>query len=105
MADLAALILIGATAPAITLFCLIYGFTSPWYKTLIGRALFVSSTGLALLVDISLLYKWLGDNYFLRDLVRLSVYGFICAGAWLKLAAVVSEKWRARHGKRDRFDN
>ncbi len=33
-----------------------------------------SSLGLAFLIDISLAYKAFGDNYALRDVVRLSVY-------------------------------
>lgn len=105
-ADIIAVGILLATAPAITLFSIIYGLTSPWYRTLIGRALFVSSSGLAMLVDISLVYQWLGDNYALRDVVRISVFSYICLGAWLKLTAVVSEKWHAwKHGSKDHFDH
>lgn len=98
-ADIAAVVLVAATAPAATLFAIIYGFTTPWWRTAIGRALLVSSTALALLVDISLLYKVFGDNYVLRDAVRLTVYALVCAGAWLKLAALVVEKVRARRAR------
>ena len=98
-ADTAAVLMILSAAPAATLFPLIYGFTVRWWTFPIGRALMVSSTGLGLLIDISLIYQWLGDDYFLRDVVRLSVYGFIVAGAWLKLIAILIEKSR---GKRSR---
>jgi hypothetical protein len=95
-ADVIAVILVAATAPPATLFALIYGFTSPWWRTAIGRALLVSSTALALLVDISLLYQAFGDNYALRDAVRLTVFSLVCAGAWMKFGALVVEKVRAR---------
>lgn len=104
-ADMAAVAILCLTAPAITLFSILYGLLSPWYRSLMGRALFVSSSGLALLVDISLVYQFLGDDYALRDAVRLSVFSYICLGAWLKLTALVSEKWGAwKHGSADKFD-
>lgn len=99
-ADTIALMLVIGTAPPATLFALVYGFTTPWWRTMIGRALLISSTGLALLVDISLLYQWLGDQYALRDVVRLMVYAFIFLGAWLKLASLATEKYRAYRARR-----
>ena len=105
-ADLAAIIIVGSIAPAITLFALGYTFFSPWWRSLPGWALWWSSTGLALLVDISLVYQWLGDDYYLRDVVRLSVYSWIALGAYLKLIAFGREKYRKwRHGSPDRFDS
>lgn len=95
-ADLAAVLLVLAAAPAQTAFAVFYSFTSPWWRTLIGRALFTKAWGLALLIDISLLYKWLGDEYALRDVVRLTVYALITVGAWLQLWAFVLEKRRRR---------
>jgi hypothetical protein len=104
-ADTAAIIIVALIAPPITLFALGYTFFSPWYRSMPGWALWQSSTGLALLVDISLAYQWLGDDYFLRDVVRLSVYTWICVGAWLKLIAFAREKWRKwRHHGPDRFE-
>jgi hypothetical protein len=100
-ADLIALLLVLAAAPAITAFALWYGLTAPWYRSAAGRALFVSSTGLAMLIDISLLYKWLGDDYWLRDAVRLFVYAWIAAGAWLKLGALAHERRKARRARRE----
>src|SRR5690242_7181820 len=98
-ADTAAVLLVLSAAPPATLFPLIYGFTVRWWTFPIGRALMVSSSALGLLVDISLLYNWLGDDYALRDVVRLTVFALISAGAWLKLVAILLEKTR---GKRDR---
>jgi hypothetical protein len=95
-ADTAAVILVVGMAPAATLFPLLYGLTTPWWRSLIGRALMTKAVGLALLIDISLAYQWLGDDYFLRDVVRLTVYGLIFVGVWLQLTALFVEKYRAR---------
>lgn len=102
-ADTWALILVVGTALAINPFWFLYTFTSPWYRMLTGRAIWVSSGSLMLLVDIALLYNWLGDDYAFRDVVRLTVYALICCGAWLKLIALLRERLRTRQGKVDRF--
>lgn len=99
-ADVAAVILILAAAPPATLFPIVYGFTAPWWKTLIGRALLTKAIGLALLIDISLIYKFLGDEYFLRDVVRLSVYALITVGTWMQFSALLVEKYHARKERR-----
>lgn len=94
-ADKLAVAMILAAAPAVTLFPIVYGLTSPWRRHLLGWGLLMSSTGLALLIDISLAYQWLGDDYALRDAVRLTVYALIVVGAWIMLAALVLVKVRA----------
>lgn len=97
-ADLAAVILVLIAAPPATLFPLTYAWIARgvWWRTPAGRALMTSSTALALLIDISLLYQWLGDDYALRDAVRLTVYALVALGAWLKLGALLLESWRGR---------
>lgn len=91
--------LIVATAPAQTAFILLYGFGSPWWKSLLGRALFTKALGLALLVDLALLYQFFGDDWWNRDGIRLGVYALIATGAWLQLAALVQQ----RRGMRREF--
>lgn len=97
-ADAAAVTLVLIAAPAATAVPLLYGWVARrrWFRTVLGWALMTSSTGLALLVDISLLYNWLGDDYAARDVVRLSVYALIATGAWLTLAAMTYEWLRSR---------
>lgn len=95
-ADTASLILILIAAPAQTMFILIYGLGSPWWRSLLGRALFTKALGLALLVDISVLYHFLGDEYVYRDVVRVTVFSLIAVGAWLQLMALIKEKYVAR---------
>lgn len=98
-ADTWAVVLIVAAAPAATLFPIVYGFSSPWWRTLIGRALVTKAVGLALLIDISIAYQILGDQYPGRDAVRLSVYALITAGVWMQFSALMVEKWRARKSR------
>jgi hypothetical protein len=97
-ADTWAVVLVIIAAPPATLFpfCFAYISRGIWWRNPTGRALMTSSTGLALLIDISLLYNWLGDDYALRDAVRLTVFAVIAAGAWLKLGALLHTAWRAR---------
>ena len=94
-ADLAAVLLVLAAAPPATLFPLCYGWIARgvWWRSPAGRALMTSSTALALLIDISLVYQWLGDDYALRDVVRLTVFALVALGAWLKFGALIYE-WR-----------
>ena len=94
-ADALAVLLVVIAAPAATLFppCYAYIARGVWYRTPAGRALMTSSTALALLIDISLAYQWLGDDYALRDVVRLTVFALVALGAWLKFGALVYE-WR-----------
>ena len=95
-ADTAAVILVVMAAPAATAFPFAYAWIARgiWWRTPTGRALMTSSTALALLIDISLAYQAFGDDYALRDVVRLSVYSLIVLGAWLKLGALIYE-WRS----------
>ena len=90
-ADLIALILVVLMAPPATLFPILYAFR-PWYQSLIGRALMTHSVGLALLIDISLLYKAFGDDYFLRDAVRLTVYALILVGVTGQCIALIRSR-------------
>lgn len=92
--------LVWATAPPATLFTFIYGLTTPWWRSMIGRALLVSSSALALLIDLSLLYQWLGPEYLGRSYVRVTVFSLVCLGAWLKLAALAGMKIDARRSRR-----
>jgi hypothetical protein len=50
-----------------------------------------SSFGLALLVNASLVYRVLGE-YQLRPSVLITIFLFICCGAWLKVIALFIEK-------------
>lgn len=94
-ADTLAVVLVIAAAPAATIFPFLYAWVARdiWWRIPTGRALMTSSVALALLIDISLAYQAFGDDYALRDAVRLTVFALIAAGAWLKLGALVYETW------------
>ena len=87
-ADKAAVILVALAAFPATLFPILYAFR-PWYTSLVGWMLMTLSTGLALLVDLSLVYQMFGDDYPGRDIVRLTVYALIVAGLWGMLVALL----------------
>lgn len=88
-------LVIAAAIPA-TLFLILYPILSPqFYRTWIGRALFTSAGGLAALLDISLLAKWF--HLIIPREVLVGILVLIAAGAWLKLAALLREKWLAVH--------
>lgn len=95
-ADTAAVLIVLAAAPPATAFPLLYGLTRPWWRSLVGWWVLTATVGLGLLVDISLAYKWLGDEYALRDVVRLTVYSLICAGSWMSLVTFLIERRRGR---------
>lgn len=98
--DTVAVLLVLGMAPPATLFPIIYGLSGPWWRLPIGRALMMKSVGLALLVDISLLYNWFGDDYWGREVVRLVVFSLIFCGLWMQFGALLSEKWQARRDHR-----
>lgn len=99
--DAIAVVLIAAASIPATLFPLVYGFTSPWWRTPIGRALMVKAVGLALLIDISLVYNFFGDDYAARDAVRLGVFSLITVGVWMQFLALMREKWRVWAARAD----
>lgn len=85
-------LLIAAAVPA-TLFPFVYGWTARavWWRVPAGRALIVSSTALALLLDVELAaIVWPALDGLTTVLVVLAV---IAIGAWLKLGALLHE-WR-----------
>lgn len=75
--------------PAIVGFPLFYTWAFPWWREPIGRALFIFSTGMALLVTISVLYTIFGDNYQLREQVRFAVFSMILVGIYYQLHVMV----------------
>lgn len=83
--------LITIAAPGQTLFVLIYGLRSPWYKSLLGRALFTKSLALALLLDISLVGHW-WPTYPGQKPIGIVVVGLVLIGAWMQLVALIHEK-------------
>lgn len=90
-------------APATSLFVLLYGFTVRWWEFWIGRALMVSSTGMAALCDLALLNRTIGPTYALAEPLLITVLVFISMGGVLKLVALLVDKvplWTGRRPRR-----
>jgi hypothetical protein len=94
-ADDIALWLIRFGAPAQTLFVVVYGLWSPWWRTQTGRAIFTKGLSVALLLDLSLLAAAVGP-YTGHQIVALAVISLVALGAWMQLIALLHEKFRAR---------
>lgn len=82
-------VVIYIAAPGATLFPLLYMWAAPWRKSLIGYAIVVSKIGLALLVDLSLLYHFIGPTYPGHDQAVLGAFSLVVVGTYLYLAALL----------------
>ena len=96
-------------APAVTIFPILYAFFYRWYRDPIGRALMLKAVGLGLLVDISMIYAMFGDDYFLREQVKFTVFTLLLVGMWYQLAVflgikVKSAKRRKQQRRHDQVE-
>lgn len=88
-----ALVLIWTGAVPQTAFLLLYGFGGyHWWLSWIGRALFTSSLGLMLLLDMSLLQYYFPTLIGTRPWLTNALLVVVAAGAVLKLAAILYDK-------------
>lgn len=95
-----AVALIVLAAPAATCFPIVYAFR-PWRDSLIGRALMTKAVGVALLIDISIAYQFLGNDYPGRDYVRVGAYALIAVGIWFQFIAMIRAPHQAPKRARD----
>lgn len=96
--------IVGVGGPFLTLFVLVYAFTSRWSDYWVGRALVVSSIGTAALIDVSLLNKLVEIPRWLLEPLFLTILVFMSAGGVLKFLALVIDKvpiWRRKWRARD----
>lgn len=100
--DAMALWIVRLGALPLTLFVLLYGLTVRWWEFWIGRALMVSSTGTAALIDLALLNREIGRSYALAEPLLLAVLVFMSAGGVLKLIALLVDKVPLWFGRRER---
>lgn len=88
--------LVYAAWPATLLYPVIYGLTSPWWKSWIGRALMVEAVGVFTLLTFSVLFQWFGPDYWGRNFVRISGMAVAMVGFWLVLFALLRVKAEVR---------
>lgn len=93
--------LIGAAVPANRIVWLYRRV--PWYRSVLGRALFTFALGCALVLDLAvlgslLLYLDIRPLWF--EALRLAVFGIVFAGLWLVMgsyARILREATGTRH--------
>lgn len=79
--------------PGALIFLLLYGLTSPWWTSFIGRALFIKSAGVTTILCFSALLIWFGPNYPGRDTLRVVGGTLVIGGVWSQVASIVWEKF------------
>lgn len=89
-------LLVYLTLPAAVVYPAIYGTQTKWWKGWIGRGLFISAAGLAILLVFTAAYQIFGPNYVGRDTVRIVGMVFVCVGTWLGLAAMLRALYQRR---------
>jgi asparagine N-glycosylation enzyme membrane subunit Stt3 len=82
------------------LYVLIYGIGSPWYQSLIGRALLLSNLAIVLVLTNALIVIVFGD-YPAKETVRGVLLGLVIASAVYQLVALI----RTRFPNRDTPDH
>ena len=91
------LILTGA-AVATNIFILGYAILAPFYRSETGRASWVMTLAVALLLDVSLVAYWTG--WVVPEWVARSIYVLIFCGGWMKLGALFHEQFVKRRRSR-----
>lgn len=71
---------------------LIYGLTTRWWESWIGRALFIKAVGVFILMLFSALFHIFGPDYFARDTVRIGGMIFASIGFYLALLSLLDVK-------------
>lgn len=85
--------LVYAAVPPTFLYPLIYGTTTRWWETWIGRALFIKAVGVFFLILVSALFQMFGPNYFGRDTIRIVGMSTATLGFYLALLSLIQVKW------------
>ena len=83
-------VLVVLAAVAVNLFVVLYASFAPWYRSVFGRALMTGEVAFSALLDVSLYIHW--TKTVPPPWVPLTLYGFIAAGCWMRLGAVIHEQ-------------
>jgi hypothetical protein len=96
--------LIEVAAPGQTLFVLLYGLGSPWWRSPTGRAIFTKGLSLMLIFDVAIAAYYIAN---LPDWIGTVVVAITTVGVYLQLGALIHERRRAgvdRFGRNERHD-
>lgn len=83
----------GGAALGQTLFVLLYT-TLPWWRSATGRALFLSSTTLALVLDTIIVQIILERDF--PGWLFITLFSFVTAAAWYQLITLTVVRLRAK---------
>lgn len=78
---------------------MIYGLSSPWYESRIGRSLFFNVLALVLVLTNVLAAVVFGD-YFWRETIRGVLLGLVVVTAWYQVFAIARELLASRRKAR-----
>lgn len=81
--------LVLATLPAAVAYPLIYGTCTQWWKSWIGRALFIKACGVASLLLVSAAFHVFGPDYWGREAFRATGMVLVAVGVWLAFFAML----------------
>lgn len=101
--DLYLILTFVAWVPA-AVYPLVYGLTTKWWKSWIGRALMVESIGTATLLMLSISFQLFGPAYWGRNVLRFGALTLAATGFWLVLFALLRVQAEARQQRRNRLD-
>jgi hypothetical protein len=100
-ADAIVLWLLIACLPAVNLYPFFYAFR-PWRTTAQGRALMVKALGNVIVIDLSMLYLWLGD-YPGRNQLRIIGFTLFAVGINYLFATLLTSPGADRYPPRSWF--
>lgn len=83
-----------------TLFVLLY-MTFPWYKTFLGRALFIKAATFMMLVDVAVLGRIFDWDH--EDIWIVVLYGTTAFGVWAQLVAFLCQRIAHRNDDREYY--
>lgn len=91
---------IGAMAVGQTLFAALY-LTFPWWKTFLGRSLFVKAFVFALMLDVLFFARMRDWEYELEML--LTLYILLAVGIWGQLFAYIRVRMENQKSRTEKF--
>lgn len=98
-ADLVFQALVLISWPVSVMFVLIYGLTAAWWKSNLGRGLFIKAVGVAIILSYSGLFYLFGSHYWGRDEIRVIGMGLVFAGLTYNTVNLIHAQVRARRSR------
>ena len=89
--------ILGAAAILANLFVILYLITAPFYRSDAGRASWMMTLSVALLLDVSLVSYWF--DWTVPEWLARTIYVLILCACALKFWALVHEQFRARRDR------